>query len=270
MGRLRGLPRFPTADVVRSVLAETGYMKRLKESEAEEDASRVENLEELVNAAAEFDLDYPDSDIQAFLEKVTLVSDSDTMTGEQGKVMLMTLHSAKGLEFPVVFITGVQEGLLPHANALGSTSRVEEERRLCYVGMTRAKRKLYLHWAAEHRIYGQLGGALLSRFIREIPSEAREDVFGGADTIFEDELVEAVPKAKNRDQGGERVIEYDEDVVRYGDVGLSVGDHVRHPAFGTGRVVSVWGTGEGTRVEVDFAGRKRKLMLKYVNLVRIG
>jgi len=270
LDRLRGLPRSPAAELVRRVLAETGYMKRLKESGTEEDASRVENLEELVNAAAEFDVEYPDGDIAAFLEKVTLVSDSDTMTGEQGKVMLMTLHSAKGLEFPVVFIAGVQEGLLPHANALGSASRVEEERRLCYVGMTRAKQKLCLHWASEHRIYGQMGMAMPSRFILEIPSEAREDVFGGAGVVYGDELVEAVPKAEGRDRGVERVIEYDADVVTYGGVGVSAGDRVRHPMLGTGRVVSVSGTGDRSRVEVDFGGRRRKLMLKYAKLVRIG
>jgi DNA helicase-2/ATP-dependent DNA helicase PcrA len=258
VARLRDLPRSPVAELLRAVLAETGYLTALKTSEADEDRPRAENVSELVNAAAEFDLDYPDAGLEEFLERVTLVSDSDTMTGEGGQVMLMTLHSAKGLEFRAVFIAGVQEGLLPHMNALGSRSRVEEERRLCYVGMTRAKERLALHWASEHFTYGKRGYAVASQFLAEIPEDARTR--GGA---------EAAQRPARKSEG-ERVIEYDEDVVEYGSGELSEGDRVRHPKFGIGRVVEVFGTGDRTTAVVDFRGRRRHLMLRFVHLVRLG
>ncbi len=248
MGRLRGTARSPVVEVVRAVLAETGYLEILKQSAAEEDAARAENVEELVNAAAQFDLDYPEAGLEEFLERVTLVSDSDAMTSDEGRVLLMTLHSAKGLEFPVVFIVGVQEGLLPHINALGSKSQVEEERRLCYVGMTRAKKKLFLHWAAERFTFGQCDTANQSRFIAEIPAEAKQ----------------------HESQSVKRVIEYDEEVTGDEPDRLSVNDRVRHPVFGTGRVVSVSGSGAKATVVVDFRGRKRHLMLKFANLVQVG
>ena len=270
MTNLRELPRSPVAELVRSVLAATGYLKSLKNSDAEEDAGRAANVEELVNAAAEFDLDYPDAGLEIFLEQVTLVADSDAMTDEGGKVLLMTLHSAKGLEFPVVFIAGVQEALLPHINSLGSKSRVEEERRLCYVGMTRAKKRLYLHWAAERFTYGQLGTAMPSRFIREIPADAKEQTRGGAGTFTLASEEEPLLKPRTVRVDGERVIEYDEDVPDYDDVPLKPGDRVKHPTFGVGRVVSLSGTGDRVTAVIDFRGKHRHLMLGFVNLVKVG
>ncbi len=270
IARLRELPRSPVADLVRSVLAETEYLARLKKSESDEDAARAENVEELVNAAAEFDLDYPGAGLEIFLERVTLVADSDAMTDEGGRVLLMTLHSAKGLEFPVVFIAGVQEGLLPHINSLGSKPRVEEERRLCYVGITRAKQKLLLHWAAERFTYGQLGHASPSRFIREIPADAVERVGGGIGLFAGIETARRAPRQKPAAPKGERVIEYDEDVVDYDESGLSPGDRVRHETFGTGQVVSLSGTGDRATVIVDFRGKRRHLVLGFAKLTKVG
>ena len=275
LGGLRDLPRSPVADVVRGVLTKTGYLRRLKQSEAEEDGARAENVEEFVNAAAEFDQDYPDANLEIFLERVTLVSNTDTMSSDRGRVMLMTLHSAKGLEFPLIFIAGVQEGLLPHINALGAPSRIEEERRLCYVGMTRAKKKLFLHWAEERLSFGRIDLGRASRFIFEIPPEAREGAPAGAE--FAEDLFGVAagagykPRPRRRvEKGRERVIEYDADVVKYDETELAVNDRVRHPSFGTGRVVSVSGRGLGAKVIVDFGGRKRHLMLRFANLVRLG
>jgi len=268
LAMLRELPRSPVAELVRSVLAETGYLKALKDSGADGDEARAENVEELVNAAAEFDLDYPDAGLEIFLERVTLVADSDAMTDEGGKVLLMTLHSAKGLEFPVVFIAGVQEGLLPHINSLGSKSRVEEERRLCYVGITRAKKKLSLHWAAERRTYGQMGAATPSRFVREIPADAIQRVSGGLGLSMFDDYPEPVPKPKTVPAGGERVIEYDDDVTDYDDIELEPGDRVRHATFGVGRVVSLSGAAGRETVVVDFRGKHRHLILGLARLER--
>jgi len=271
MAKLRELPRSPVAELVRAVLAETAYLKALKGSDADEDAARAENVEELVNAAAEFDLDYPDAGLEIFLERVTLVADSDAMTNEGGKVLLMTLHSAKGLEFPVVFMAGVQEALLPHINSLGSKPRIEEERRLCYVGITRAKKRLYLHWAAERFTYGQLGSAIPSRFIREIPADAKEQARGALGTFRLASADRPAPKPKRVEADGERVIEYDEDAMDYDeDVRLKPGDRVKHPTFGAGRVLSLSGTGDRVTAVVDFRGKHRHLVLGFVKLVKIG
>ena len=267
MAGLRELPRAPVADLVRTVLAKSGYLGALKRSRADEDAVRADNVEELVNAAAEFDLDYPEAGLEQFLERVTLVADSDAMTSERGKVFLMTLHSAKGLEFPVVFIAGVQEGLLPHINSSGSKSRTEEERRLCYVGMTRAKKKLCLHWAAERFTYGQLAAASPSRFIREIPADAVEQVSGAAAEMEPVEVAAPVPRQRPH---GERVIEYDEEVPEYDDVPWNENDRVKHPTFGVGRVISMSGSGRRTVVVVDFRGKRRHLMLGMAKLTRVG
>jgi len=266
MAGLRDAPRSPVADLVRTVLARSGYLDALKRSKSDEDAARVDNVEELVNAAAEFDLDYPDAGLEQFLERVTLVSDSDAMTSERGTVFLMTLHSAKGLEFPVVFIAGVQEGLLPHINSFGSKPRTEEERRLCYVGMTRAKKKLFLHWAAERFTYGQLGAASPSRFMREIPADAVEQV---SDVAVEMEPVEAAAAGPRQRPHGERVIEYDEDVPEYDDGPLKQNDRVKHPTFGVGRVISMSGSGRNSVVVVDFRGKRRHLMLGMAKLTRV-
>ncbi len=287
MAKLRQVPRSPVADIVRSVLAESGYLKSLKNPDAEEDDGRAANVEELVNAAAEFDLDYPGEGLDIFLEQVTLVSDSDAMTDEGGKVLLMTLHSAKGLEFPVVFIAGVQEALLPHVNSLGSRSRVEEERRLFYVGMTRAKKRLYLHCAAERFTYGQLGAAMPSRFIQEIPPDAKEQTHE-AGTFT---LASTTPRSRSTSGSfsfassnkktrptepkparvdGERVIEYDEEVPDYDDAPLQAGDRVKHPTFGVGRVLSLSGKGDRVTAVIDFAGKHRHLMLGFVKLVKVS
>ncbi len=277
--RLCQLDRKSVADVVRAVLAETGYLRVLRASVATEDKARAENVEELVNAAAEFDLDYPDAGLEAFLERVTLVSDSDTMTGEGGKVMLMTLHSAKGLEFPVVFMVGVQEGLLPHMNSQGSKTRVEEERRLCYVGMTRAKQWLYLHWASERCIYGQFNSATISRFISEIPASALNESRDASATSFErfEGAAWPSPASKHRpapkrvEIGENRVIEYDDDVVECEEtIPLRPGDRVQHASFGCGRVLEITGSGDHTTAVVNFNGRRRHLMLQFAKLVRLG
>ncbi|MFO7900773.1 MAG: UvrD-helicase domain-containing protein [Planctomycetota bacterium] len=259
LAALRKLPRSPVADLVRAVLDRTGYLARLERSDDAEDAGRAENVKELVNAAAEFDLDYPDEGLEVFLERVTLVSNNDAMTGDAGRVLLMTLHSAKGLEFPVVFVAGVQEGLLPHANALGSSSRIEEERRLCYVGMTRAKERLCLHYASEQFTFGRREPSDASRFLGEIPADAKRERAPERAPSLEDLAATGGPAAP-----GERVIEYDPDMLEYSQVQVGRNCRLRHPNFGEGRVVSVSGSGERTRLVVDFGGRRRHLMLKYI------
>ncbi|MFW6157888.1 MAG: ATP-dependent helicase [Planctomycetota bacterium] len=264
LAALRKLPRSPVADLVRAVLDRTGYLARLERSDDSEDAARAENVRELVNAAAEFDLDYPDEGLEVFLERVTLVSDNDAMSGDAGRVLLMTLHSAKGLEFPAVFIAGVQEGLLPHANALGSSSRIEEERRLCYVGMTRAKERLWLHYASEQFTFGRREPSDASRFLREIPAGAKREHEPELAPSLGNHAAAAEPADTPAAAPGERVIEYDPDMLEYSQVQVGRNCRLRHPNFGEGRVISVSGSGERTRLVVDFGGRRRHLMLKYI------
>ena len=156
------------------VLSKSGLLEELQRSEDPQDASRVENLSQLQSVAAEFEQKTPDATLASFLETTALVADSDQLPGEgedSGKVTLMTLHTAKGLEYPVVFLTGMEQGTFPHSRALEDTSELSEERRLAYVGITRAKQRLYVTRAAVRAQWGQAAEMLPSQFLDEIPDE---------------------------------------------------------------------------------------------------
>ena len=163
------LPEF-----IKSVLETTEYIAMLqegKDSDKPESISRIENLGAFVNGAADFVNINDDPTLDNFLNHVALLTDLDEVKEEDSRVSLMTVHSAKGLEFPVVFITGMEEGLLPHANSIADTDQLEEERRICYVAMTRAKQKLYITAAEERKNFGRTYSAKVSSFIKEIPRE---------------------------------------------------------------------------------------------------
>jgi DNA helicase II / ATP-dependent DNA helicase PcrA len=168
-----GLENQSVEDLLRSLLARTGYIKSLEENPAPENEGRVANLLELINASAE--ASERGESIGDFLDHAALVSDADQVN-EKAQISLLTIHNAKGLEFPVVFLAGMEEGLFPHSRALQDDNQMEEERRLCYVGMTRARQQLFMSWARMRRRYG--GGmpepALTSRFIREVPENYAE------------------------------------------------------------------------------------------------
>ncbi len=176
-GLMKDVETRPVADTLRAVLEETGYRKMLEDEDTEEAKVRLANLDELLNAAA--DSAERQESLRDFLDHAALVSDSDNLD-EKSQVSLLTMHNAKGLEFPVVFIAGLEEGLFPHSRSLDSESAMEEERRLCYVGMTRAEKKLYLSWARYRRRFG--GGApeasIQSRFVKEVPEELMEAMRG--------------------------------------------------------------------------------------------
>jgi DNA helicase II / ATP-dependent DNA helicase PcrA len=165
-------------EICHAVMLESGYLARLKESRDEEDAERVENLEQLLAAMEEFTEQNPESGLSDYLEQVSLVSDLEQ--GEQGKpsVTLMTLHAAKGLEFKAVFMIGMEERLFPHVRALDDLDGMEEERRLCYVGMTRARERLYLLNARRRYLFGQEQINLPSRFLRDVPAELLDEEQG--------------------------------------------------------------------------------------------
>jgi DNA helicase-2/ATP-dependent DNA helicase PcrA len=256
IGRLRTeRPALALPAFIDTLLTASGYRETLKQERSSEAEARLENLEELIAAAEDFSergavsLSTPPS-LEAFLDTIALVSDVDEMPEGPQAVTLMTLHSAKGLEFPFVFLTGLEEGVFPHSRSLNDADEVEEERRLCYVGVTRAKERLFLSYALHRRLQGY-GVGEPSRFLREMPEEHLD-------------LVNAAR--------AERTAAFEPEAPRYephldDDLPLKVGAHVRHGRFGEGMVVGVEREGEDTVVTVRFAsvGRKR-LSLQYAHL----
>ena len=160
------------------VLDQSGYLRDLREEHSEEADGRIENLMELVSAAREYETREPEPSLGGFVDRLSLLSDVDKEQGTRSaRVLLMTLHSAKGLEFPVVVLAGLEEGLFPHSRASEDEAELEEERRLCYVGITRARTRLVLTSAARRRVFGDYQGTQPSRFLDEIPSDLVEQEF---------------------------------------------------------------------------------------------
>jgi DNA helicase-2/ATP-dependent DNA helicase PcrA len=254
------------AEVVRRVLDESGLLEALKAERTLEAEGRLENLEEFVGVAAEFDRMNPDGTLSDFLQEISLYADIDSLEEGQPLVTLMTLHNAKGLEFPVVFITGMEEGLFPHSRSLDE-QRLEEERRLCYVGITRAKDRLYLSHARSRALHGGAGYKLPSRFLGEIPNGLTErrgtsvcaPAGRGAVVRREEGLRRpwGPPSRARADSGRTPPV-----------AGLAPGDKVVHAKFGEGVVL---GVEPGGIVRVFFAnlGEQKRLLLEYAPLRRI-
>ena len=169
-------PEMHLDDLVEKVLDETKYIEELQKDKKTENESRIENLHEFVGVARDFEHDEENPDLETFLSQLSLVSDIDNADMEDDRVTLMTLHAAKGLEFPVVFMAGMEEGLFPHSRTLTEPDEMEEERRTCYVGITRAQRKLYLTYARQRMLYGRPNAFPSSRFLAEIPEEYKEEL----------------------------------------------------------------------------------------------
>ena len=239
---------------LRLVLAETGYSEMLRrQGDAE---PRLENLEELLRAAAEWEEEHG-GNVAQFLDEIALTARAEEPNGAPEKsVTLMTLHNAKGLEFPVVFVVGVEEGLLPHRSSLGSDAELEEERRLLYVGITRAQDRLYLTLSEERETWGQRETVRPSRFLEEIPTELIKPVGPFGDVA---EPLPERPSAAPRSR-----------VAARSSDSFTGGEKVRHPRYGAGTVVAVSGSGSRQEVTVHFdaAGLKR-LLVKYAGLERI-
>lgn len=234
------------------VLKESGYRQALEQERSPEAEARLENLEELIAAAEDYTVGQPEPTLEGFLDGVALMSDVDELEDEASRVTLMTLHSAKGLEFPVVFLTGMEEGVFPHARSMSEQEEIEEERRLCYVGLTRARERLYLSWAVHRRVHGY-GAGEPSRFLREMPEEeilALNVRSGPPADVVRDAVAHAAAAAVSQD-----------------DLPLRVGARVRHSRWGEGMVVGVEREGGDVLVTVRFAsvGRKR-LSLQYAHL----
>ncbi|TML95579.1 MAG: hypothetical protein E6G10_28130 [Actinobacteria bacterium] len=251
--RERAQDNVPIGDLLEAVLHETGYLDALEAERTFEAQGRIENLHELVTAAREFDATADDdaNTLGDYLQRTSLTSDADTRRDDEGVVTLMTLHNAKGLEYPIVFIMGMEDGVFPHSRALDEGG-LEEERRLCYVGITRAMRDLYLTYARRRSIFGAQSYGLRSRFLDEIPPELTDRETAG-DLRPAPGAIRATTWASTRTDAPA--------------AGFRLGEDVAHPAFGEGVVTSVE---PGGIVVVRFAkdGSERKLMAEYAPLTR--
>ncbi len=253
------------ATVLEAVYEQTGLLAELQASDDPQDETRVENLRELEAVAREFEEADPAGALTDFLERVALVADSDEIPDADehgGMVTLMTLHTAKGLEFPVVFLTGLEDGIFPHMRSLGDDKELEEERRLAYVGITRARQRLYLSRALVRSAWGQPSWNPASRFLEEIPTELvhwdREEPSAATRGTSAPSLAHIAAKPSTRSPGNRTV------------VALDPGDRVTHDTFGLGTVVSTEGAGEHAVATVDFGdyGQKR-LLLRYAPVEKL-
>jgi DNA helicase-2/ATP-dependent DNA helicase PcrA len=244
------------AELLEEILRETGYTEALQNERTIEAQGRLENLEELVEVAREYDATVEDASLDGFLQQIALLSDADALRDEEGLATLMTLHTAKGLEFPIVFIIGCEEGVFPHSRALDEGG-LEEERRLCYVGITRAQRDLYLCYARTRNVFGSRMYGLRSRFIDEIPPDLTDD--------------ESEPRVGAAPGGGSwRAAQTTWDGAQGEAVAapkFRLGDDIVHAAFGEGVVT---GVEPGGIVVVRFAGdgSERKLMAAHAPITR--
>jgi DNA helicase-2/ATP-dependent DNA helicase PcrA len=272
-------------ELLQTILKKTGYEGMLQQDAAEESSKgeaqdRLENIQELFSATRIFEERLADSDgiikdessrgavLLAFLDHVALVMDatqeSEGLNGEKGAVQLMTLHSAKGLEFPVVFMAGMEEGLFPHQSALTDPEEMEEERRLCYVGMTRARERLYMVYAEKRRLYGSVQWNSPSRFVQEIPSELVQEVIWD-DSAVKIPVLETLPTRKI----GCLPTRHSSSSQKTGP--FRTGWQVKHPVWGMGRVQETEGHGEDQRVVVHFNSvGSKKLAVKYARLEKAG
>jgi DNA helicase-2/ATP-dependent DNA helicase PcrA len=272
------------ADILTTILNRTGYIDALRATRDPQDEARIENVEELVAVTKEYARNNPEGTLIDFLTEVALVAAADELDDSSGTVSLMTLHTAKGLEYESVFLTGIEEDLMPHRMSTGEPGGLAEERRLFYVGITRAKKRLYLSLAMTRSSFGDTSVAMPSRYLQEIPAELIEwrqspgmatsrngtrsralngrPSYGSSTSGSErfgsrDSLPPAPPRVKT-----EWTSPVTNKVRDNGDLTLAVGDRIRHADFGEGRVSAV--TGEGTKsiAEVQFeqAGRKRLLI----------
>jgi DNA helicase-2/ATP-dependent DNA helicase PcrA len=274
------------AEFLRVVLEESGYMEMLKDRNTPEDVARIENLEELTRAVAE-SMEAGET-FTDFLDAAALVSDADQFEGKPG-VTLITLHSTKGLEFDHVFLTGMEEGICPHSRSLNEEKGIEEERRLVYVGMTRARQSLTMTRAVYRRIFGneqQLRASLPSRFLAEIPSELVDTARGSMAEIGEKRRYEPDPEysyspeefARRLRAGSKPAVAAPRKQAspsslgrpatkRGGNAHPMLGRKVRHPSYGVGTIVGVEGDDEDRRVSVSFPGRgTKKFVERYAQL----
>ncbi len=242
------------SELTQRIMEESGYLRSLQTEGTVEAESRLENLREFLSITVEFERESDDKSLAAFLETVALVADVDQFHQENDGVVLMTIHAAKGLEFPVVFLVGMEEGVFPHSRSLLEPAELEEERRLCYVGMTRARQRLFLTFAGMRMLYGSIQYSVASRFLQEIPGHLLDwpGVGEKADFTRRPLSPDLAPPAAPKVQAPK--------VQRPPD-SFSPGDKIFHQKWGTGTIISVHGTGEDASAKVAFPGLGIKELL---------
>ena len=233
-------------DILESILDRTGYLAQLEESTDPQDQARAENIGELLSVAKDFQDTNPTGTVEDFLEQVALVNDVDSFEQEESKVTLMTLHAAKGLEFPIVFLGGLEEGLFPHSRTLMNPEEIEEERRLAYVGITRAEKELYISNATTRTVFGRTSSYLPSRFIDEIPEELVDGL--RAKRKVPDDIKRHVPQHMSvTSRPVTKPIVRNEVIADW-----KVGDKAIHSKWGNGKVINVAGEGAGMKLTIEF------------------
>lgn len=233
-------------DILESILDRTGYLAQLEESTDPQDQARAENIGELLSVAKDFQDTNPSGTVEDFLEQVALVNDVDSFEQEEAKVTLMTLHAAKGLEFPIVFLCGLEEGLFPHSRTLMNPEEIEEERRLAYVGITRAEKELYISNATTRTVFGRTSSYLPSRFIDEIPEELVDGL--RAKRKVPDDIKRHVPQHMSvTSRPVTKPIVRNEVIADW-----NIGDTAIHSKWGNGKVINVAGEGAGMKLTIEF------------------
>ena len=247
------------SEIVENINTDSGLYDFHKKEPGEKGKTRTENLDELVSAAKDFELSF-DADhnkqeiVEQFLDNISLDAGDRQADAHEDAVQLMTLHSAKGLEFKLVFLTGMEESLFPHGRSMESPAQLEEERRLCYVGITRAMQKLYLTYAESRRLHGTDIFNPPSRFLKEIPAELIDEIRPRAQTT--------APYARKRSSS------FNDTAA---DIGFSLGDKVSHPSFGDGIVLNYEGVGESASIQINFEAVGTKwLMLSFAKLKKVS
>lgn len=230
----------PVSEIVQQLLEASGYVQDLQNQGTEEADNRLLNVKELYNAVLQFEEENEDISLGAFLESTSLSSDLDNLKEGQSAVSLMTLHSSKGLEFPVVFLVGLEQGLFPNYRSLDNPTALEEERRLCYVGITRAQERLYLSHARERRLYGNREPAVRSQFLNELPEELLTTAH---------QMKQTFTKTASVSPGKQQNIQ-----------NWQVGDRVLHKSFGIGQITHVFGSGHKISVAIKFTTLGQKII----------
>ena len=274
------------SEIYTEIIDRTGYVEKLKEENTPESQARLENLQEFHNAILQFESERGDeASLQSFLEEMALISDADSLNEQTDAVTLMTLHLSKGLEYKNVFIVGLEEGLFPSGRSLDDPDAIEEERRICYVGMTRARENLYMSFAKSRRVWGQEENRPPSRFLKEIPEELTNANSQIKRPAFLDRLAKKFNVTDEspirRPQLGTPTREdifpnYEEELneqsfeTHQGLQHFARGERVRHPVFGVGSIFQVEGEGEGQKVSVLFSDKSlKKFMVKHARLERV-
>ncbi|MBW4486813.1 MAG: DNA helicase PcrA [Trichocoleus desertorum ATA4-8-CV12] len=241
----------PATEIVQGVLEDSSYIQDLQNQGTDEALERVQNVQELYNAVQQFEEDNEDKSLSGFLASASLASDLDDLKEDDARVSLMTLHSSKGLEFPVVFLVGLEQGLFPNFRSLEDPTALEEERRLCYVGITRAQERLFISHARERRLYGSREPASPSLFLAELP---RELLTSNVSTAIPTRMTQGIAAAKRQ---GVAVASSRPDTH---ENDWTVGDRIVHKAFGVGQVTHIFGKGDKICLAIKFPGLGQKII----------